>query len=220
MKRVYVTDDDFNNWYANGAPDHDFMGCPWSLISQIGPGCYEYNGLEWQYVVTRMPDYETFERASEAMAPAVEAMSPERRADVLSVFNYAFENMYHTDSRIQDWSETQYKLGAAHDVINYIAMFRWFGGRKNVQVITNVFTNGFCYFFALLLKDVFARGDLVELDGFSHVLWQDTDGKVYDINGLWTRDCTVSKEFDADKYRHKKFCNIRFVDERPIEDCS
>lgn len=54
---------------------------------------------------------------------------------------------------------------------------------KIVEYAINKYTNGYCYFFAKMLQAAFQRGEVVILAPHSHLVWRDTDGKLYDITG-------------------------------------
>ena len=47
------------------------------------------------------------------------------------------------------------------------------------------FANGFCYHFALMLKGLFNRGEIVWAAPFGHIMWKDIDGVPYDIYGAY-----------------------------------
>ena len=45
------------------------------------------------------------------------------------------------------------------------------------------FANGFCYHFALMLKNLFNRGEIVWAAPYGHIMWKDEDETPYDIYG-------------------------------------
>lgn len=47
------------------------------------------------------------------------------------------------------------------------------------------FANGFCYHFALMLKGLFNRGEIVWAAPFGHIMWKDIDEVPYDIYGAY-----------------------------------
>ena len=51
--------------------------------------------------------------------------------------------------------------------------------------IASLFTNGFCYYFAVILKDAFNRGEICWHKNYSHIVWRDVDGTSYDIDGVF-----------------------------------
>lgn len=54
------------------------------------------------------------------------------------------------------------------------------------------FRSGYCYYFALILKDAFQRGELCHAYPYGHIVWVDTNGVSYDIEGVYVSD---SEEF-------------------------
>ena len=47
------------------------------------------------------------------------------------------------------------------------------------------FRAGYCWHFAHILKAVFNRGEVCWAAPFGHMVWQDTDGIPYDIEGIY-----------------------------------
>ena len=52
-----------------------------------------------------------------------------------------------------------------------------------------LFRNGYCYYFAALLKEAFNRGQICWCAPYSHIVWLDDDGIAYDIEGQNVSDC-------------------------------
>ena len=52
------------------------------------------------------------------------------------------------------------------------------------EVICKTFTNGYCYYFAVMLKEAFGRGAVCWAAPHSHMAWVDTNGCPYDIEGV------------------------------------
>ena len=82
-----------------------------------------------------------------------------------------------------------------------------------VQHMINKYTRGYCYYLAKILQSAFQRGDVVILAPFSHVVWRDTDGELYDIWGKMNktdypeRECEIAEEYLGDAIRdflHRK----------------
>ena len=42
---------------------------------------------------------------------------------------------------------------------------------------------GYCYYFATILKAAFGRGTICWAAPLGHIVWKDTDGKAYDVEG-------------------------------------
>lgn len=77
-----------------------------------------------------------------------------------------------------------------------------------VNFTVNKYTNRYCYYFAKILQGAFQRGDVVILAPYSHLVWRDVDGKLYDINGeVSERDyeefeCQIEEEYLGDHLRN------------------
>ena len=56
---------------------------------------------------------------------------------------------------------------------------------KSIRELEKLFANGFCYHFALMLKGLFNRGEIVWAAPFGHIMWKDVDGVPYDIYGAY-----------------------------------
>lgn len=66
---------------------------------------------------------------------------------------------------------------------------------EETAAIEKVFRNGYCYYFAIMLKDAFNRGEVCMTYDHEHVIWIDDDNVAYDINGMfgWYPD-TANKD--------------------------
>lgn len=56
---------------------------------------------------------------------------------------------------------------------------------KSIRELEKLFANGFCYHFAIMLKGLFNRGEIVWAAPFGHIMWKDIDGVPYDIYGAY-----------------------------------
>lgn len=54
------------------------------------------------------------------------------------------------------------------------------------EVLRSTFRNGYCYYFAHMLKQAFGRGEVCWAAPFGHMVWVDADGTAYDVEGLYT----------------------------------
>ena len=53
---------------------------------------------------------------------------------------------------------------------------KYFSTRTEDKVsnpIASLFTNGFCYYFAVILKDAFNRGEICWHKNYGHIVWRD-----------------------------------------------
>lgn len=56
------------------------------------------------------------------------------------------------------------------------------------HALQNQFHSGYCYHFALMLKGLFDRGQVVWLAPYEQIGWQDDDGVVYTVGGVYQDD--------------------------------
>ena len=62
--------------------------------------------------------------------------------------------------------------------------------RKNSNdVLYDFFHAGYCYYFALMLKEAFGRGQICWCAPYGHICWQDENGVGYDIGGICDSEC-------------------------------
>jgi len=60
------------------------------------------------------------------------------------------------------------------------------------NVLARTFTNGFCYYFSVILKEKFPRGDIFYSIEDNHFLFL-LNGNLYDINGSVTDNYNLNK---------------------------
>ena len=73
-------------------------------------------------------------------------------------------------------------------VIRFINQFKTLFKELTIEetdTIEKVFRNGYCYYFAIMLKDAFNRGEVCMTYDCKHVVWIDDDNVAYDINGIF-----------------------------------
>lgn len=63
------------------------------------------------------------------------------------------------------------------------------GFREDDKSIRQKFCAGYCYYFAVMLKDAFHRGEICWCAPFGHISWVDDNGVPYDIGGVCNSDC-------------------------------
>lgn len=100
---------------------------------------------------------------------------------------------------------------ADEQVLYFIADFLYHEGLDNAESIRNLFHNGYCYYFANMLKRAFGRGEVCIAAPFGHFVWVDTNGLPYDIEGISSTesDCFIPDSFIGDMV--KDFLHIRNV---------
>lgn len=90
---------------------------------------------------------------------------------------------------MSDWVEKQLEQfpGSDRDVLTFIDNVANHCGVDSVPVIENLFACGYCYYFALMLKDAFGRGTICNT-GRGHIVWLDGTDRyndiAYDIHGV------------------------------------
>ena len=58
------------------------------------------------------------------------------------------------------------------------------GYGETEEVLYQQFANGYCYYFACMLKAAFNRGEICWAAPFGHIVWVDENGIPYDISGV------------------------------------
>ena len=98
----------------------------------------------------------------------------------------------------EDWNKESMKENifkfhpeANKDVIDFIVDFNWHNGESSImqEVIRRQFRAGYCYYFAVILKEAFERGLVCWCAPFGHLCWVDDDGIPYDIEGVCETEC-------------------------------
>lgn len=73
------------------------------------------------------------------------------------------------------------------EVLKFIDDFK---NHSNIPYeIERLFRSGYCYYFAHILKDAFNRGEVCWCAPLGHIVWTDTDGVSYDIEGINNSEC-------------------------------
>lgn len=83
---------------------------------------------------------------------------------------------------------------ANEQVLRFIADFMYHGVPEigletSAESIRSTFRAGYCYYFAHMLKEAFNRGTVCWAAPYGHIVWVDTDGNPYDIEGVNFSDC-------------------------------
>lgn len=76
------------------------------------------------------------------------------------------------------------KEAADKQVLSFINDFR-----EDDKSIRQKFCSGYCYYFAVMLKDAFHRGEICWCAPLGHICWVDDNGVPYDIDGVCDSDC-------------------------------
>ena len=99
--------------------------------------------------------------------------------------------------------------GSSKEILTFIANILYAQGPNNAEIIRSLYAAGYCYYFALMLKDAFG-GEMCWHKGYSHIVWRDTNtDTVYDIDGVfydyWEGDIVPIDVLKADLecFRHR-----------------
>lgn len=97
----------------------------------------------------------------------------------------------------EEWTKSSLKTfkGCDEKVIKFIGDVRYhaypYNGNKYTDDIRRLFESGYCYYFAVMLKEAFQRGTICNVNGRSHIVWVDGDvdnlekSIAYDIDGVY-----------------------------------
>ncbi len=104
-----------------------------------------------------------------------------------------------------------YYENANAQVLGFIFDFLMHSGEEHSEVIRNQFRNGYCYYFAHMLKIAFNRGTVCIAAPIGHFVWMDINGVPYDIEGVNESDCKmyIPEEFMGDMV--KDFLHVKGV---------
>ncbi|MBR1987903.1 MAG: hypothetical protein IKA36_02565, partial [Clostridia bacterium] len=74
-----------------------------------------------------------------------------------------------------------------NEVIRFINRFYDINNNSldDQEVLRRQFRAGYCYYFAVMLKTAFNRGEICWCAPFGHMCWVDTDGTPYDCEGVY-----------------------------------
>ena len=79
-----------------------------------------------------------------------------------------------------EFVELEQSLGGNKEVLQFILLFL-----HNVKnTVVDLFSKGYCYYFAEILKYNFKRGELYLAYPYEHIVWRDVDGVPYDVSGV------------------------------------
>lgn len=86
---------------------------------------------------------------------------------------------------INGFTTGRYKK-ADKDVIEFIANILYHNNKETgSNAIYNLFSCGYCYYFAIMLKDAFGRGEVCWHRNHGHIVWLDETDIAYDIGGVF-----------------------------------
>lgn len=69
---------------------------------------------------------------------------------------------------------------------DFVTLFGQFQ-QEEIDTVSAVFSRGFCYYFAMILKEAFdGRGEIYMTSDDRHIVWM-CDNVAYDINGVYNK---------------------------------
>lgn len=91
------------------------------------------------------------------------------------------QNLFHK----AQINETYCNYKGSEDVLIFIKNFLEHGNDgKSENILKTQFNEGYCYYFAVILKVAFNRGKVCWCAPYGHICWVDDDGTPYDIYGI------------------------------------
>lgn len=100
-------------------------------------------------------------------------------------------------------------MNGSQEVLNFINDIYDSQPKENGEAIRRLFHSGYCYYFANMLKIAFGRGTVCLAYPFGHVVWLDTDGIAYDIEGVTISEYEKLVDIDCLPELKYSFMHIR-----------
>lgn len=103
----------------------------------------------------------------------------------------------------------QYHPKADRRILQFIETFRRGVGSEpdNQEIIRTLFRAGYCYYFAIMLKDAFPEGEICWAAPFGHIVFVH-NGSPYDIEGVY---CGEAENFIPIRYMGEAINDFRHV---------
>lgn len=103
----------------------------------------------------------------------------------------------------------QYHPKANYRILQFIETFRRGAGSNpaNQEIIRTLFRAGYCYYFAIMLKDAFPEGEICWAAPFGHIVFVYNDIP-YDIEGVY---CGEAEDFIPIRYMGETINDFRHV---------
>lgn len=90
------------------------------------------------------------------------------------------KHIYPKEDFIKTYTTGKFEK-ADKNVIQFIADINW--KDENAH---DLFANEYCYYFAIMLQKAFNRGNICWHRNYGHIVWEDTTGIAYDVDGVFT----------------------------------
>lgn len=85
-------------------------------------------------------------------------------------------------------NQKKYNPKADEQVLGFIADFLWHQPSA-AESMSSQFLSGYCYYFAVMLKTAFGRGEICWAAPYGHIAWVDDNNVPYDAGGVCISDC-------------------------------
>lgn len=100
---------------------------------------------------------------------------------------------------IEKWVENNMAVNKKADrqVLEFIANILFSEGIDGYETIKNLFSDRYCYYFSLMLRDAFG-GKICWVKGTSHIVWMSPNGVPYNASGVFFEVFTTDMEHITD----------------------
>ena len=115
-------------------------------------------------------------------------------------------SLYSLDMESYNWVVNHSQLNRR--VLDFISQFVQHEGDEGQETIRHLFSAGYCWHFAHILKDAFNCGTVCNAYPFSHMVWVDHIGLAYDIYGMYEGDQLY---FIPESYFGNKILGFRHI---------
>lgn len=115
------------------------------------------------------------------------------------------------ERRVAFISETKSREANADEIVlGFIYDFAWrkAASEEEYEIIRSLFMDGYCYYFATMLKTAFNRGEICWCAPFGHFVWVDENGVPYDIEGVSTAE---AEYYIPEEYIHEGLDDFKHV---------
>lgn len=109
----------------------------------------------------------------------------------ISIDKFVYTDRYFEPSAVKEWvRDMRGTDNHSEEVSVFCNKFIRTACNCGVEwdALRNLFMAGYCYYFAMMLKAAFNRGEVYIAAPYGHVVWRDTDNRYYDIEGEYVGD--------------------------------
>ena len=101
-----------------------------------------------------------------------------------------------------------------NEILSFIENFKSFEKTDKSTSLSDTFLYGYCYYFALILKSRFPKGDIYYIPIYNHFVFKYEDN-LYDISGIIVDEEKINLAEPWEQYKEKD----KLETERIIRDC-